>query len=104
MRKDALLKLADILENEVKDENFNMNDWKCGTQACAIGHAMTHKWFTDRKFRNKNNECGNIVPIYKEYNGWDAIEKFFQITGEEAYYLFDDDESRKDNITRWSVS
>jgi hypothetical protein len=108
MDQEKLLRLADFLEI-LPDERFNLKRWSqdhfeptaCETTACACGWASVIfpelalkpvKFNTGRKsiyFTDKDNI---------EYFGWIAIEKFFDLTQEEANDLFFVDSYRECNI------
>lgn len=89
--KERLLRLADLLENLPKDgPRFDMEVWyKCGTTACAVGHACLNPWFRRRGL--KLGEKNNLEYAEPEYRGdtekW-AAAAFFNIGLDEAEYLF----------------
>jgi hypothetical protein len=57
----------------------------CGTIACAVGHAGLNPWFRSQGFKTNIREA-NIE--YKMDVSWDAIENFFEVSKNEALYLF----------------
>lgn len=90
-------------------EAFDLDDWTnaigqycdsdrpdCGYSACAVGHAM---------FDHRFNALGLVnhkgAPSYQGETDWDAVEKFFDISGSTAWKLFspnsyDEDVTPKD--------
>jgi len=86
---EALKRVADILESK-SDEDVSLVRWKCGTTACAIGHAASDPWFIDRGLRLDIT----ALPIYRQKNesgfwtGWIAVERFFDLSSEESHSLF----------------
>lgn len=100
MNAERLLKLAELLETKVSRKSFNfdvfyMTDEKkeCGYVACAIGHAMIDPWFTRRGFKKGKRSRtvfnkDHATPHYKGKYGWDAVENFFDLSFEEAIFLF----------------
>lgn len=63
-------------------------DLSCMTSACAIGH--TAHLFKKQGFKLKldSDEPDRLIPFYKTYYGIIAVSKFFDLTLEEADYLF----------------
>lgn len=99
MKKQRLLKLADHLENNVMDHEFDMKEWKCGTTACAVGHAASIPSFQRAglklvSYRMKVSGDGYkaFCPIYKGDYGYLGVANFFGIGVDEAHSLFDPDE------------
>lgn len=86
---EALNHVIRVLE-KVEDINFNISHWvedTCGYSACAIGWACQNKWFSDQNFiLNKANS-----PMFMGETRWDAIKIFFNLTFQEACYLFNGD-------------
>ncbi len=88
-----LRKLADYLRT-VPPKVFDMNIWckkkGCGTVACALGHAaqipsfkragLHFEWFTHHR--------DEAIVRFGEFDGTEAAEAFFGITGALAYGLF----------------
>lgn len=90
MKKDRLLKVAEILE-DVKPSLFDISCWfdretgnACNTVACALGWAAQHPWFMARGL------CldGENEPYFNGNYGEYAAEEFFDITHTQAAYLF----------------
>jgi hypothetical protein len=108
---DRLLKLADVLENQVAEENFDMAVWgthygdhapeeknHCGTSACALGWAaMTPEFKADglkgEWKRTHDKDRGRFLAISYFNGNWtltdtDAGAEFFGLSGREASDLF----------------
>lgn len=88
MNKDRLRKLADHLDT-VAPEKFDLSNWSCGTTACAVGHACTMPEFQMEGLSTSLNTWGRF-PKYLEYDSWDAVEAFFDLTHHQARYMFAD--------------
>lgn len=73
-----------ILENLPSGKRFSLATWMtCGTQACAVGWAATDPWFKRRGFTLDSH-----IPKYKDDLGWNAVNSFFHLSDDDAYYLF----------------
>lgn len=99
MVKSRLLILARALERFKPTERrkFNLATWKlrtrgCGTQACAAGLAASLPELKrlglslETNYSIERQTC--YVPKYRRYSAWDAIEKFFGLSPDEAFHLF----------------
>lgn len=103
MKTKRLKKLVDLMEqlesNKVeigysltfdRDDHlpttFDMNDWRCGTAACAIGWAATDEWFNSRGLTLDCGMTGN--PQFNDKENWAAVAEFFKISVADATYLF----------------
>lgn len=84
---------------ESKQKGFNLIAWGCGTTCCAIGFATLDPLFNREGFKYWVNSLGTLAPLYRELTGWTAVSKFFEITGEEADYLFSQDKYSNGNNT-----
>ncbi len=90
MQKERLELLADY-PDVIPPETFDINNWRCGTVACAIGHAA-------HLFRNQGltlvesdyeSERMKFHPEYDGDSGWSAVTEFFGLdSSEDAYDLF----------------
>jgi hypothetical protein len=69
-----------------KRENFDMEDWNCGTTACAVGWACLDPVFIEQGL---HLDYLRIAPQFEGGNGWYAVKHFFGVTFEQARYLFD---------------
>jgi hypothetical protein len=102
-----LRKLAKCLDH-VKPEQFRMSTWwagkplpGCGTAACALGHACTIPEFYVLGLRLKLKctcqYCTNaFIPVFKGMKSFEAAERFFGITQQEARDLFTSNSMRGD--------
>lgn len=111
---ERLLKLADYLENQAKDERFDLSliaetneqcefpsKTACGTAACAIGHmpqvfpkhCKYQVPFWEDGYREDHRISLEVVGKGKLDNKSDfsLAEEFFNITSEQADYLFQPD-------------
>ncbi len=66
---------------------FNLDDWHCGTSACAVGHAcispmIVGQWLT--------YDSVMPDPVFEGKVGWPAVERFFDLSTDEAEGLFGD--------------
>lgn len=82
MNPEAFENLLRVLEN-IPEDQFDLGEWECGTKACAIGWAARDAWFQDQELHLTASD-----PIFKNLFGWDAVENFFQISKNQAVYLF----------------
>lgn len=84
---------------------FDLSHWvldgaaeACGTAACAVGSAMYWKPF--RKMGLRCDGCSRFFPVYRQsdylFEGWRAVEAFFDISSPIADYLFAEDSYDKD--------
>ena len=105
--KNRLLKLAALLEADAKNKKgvkFDLGIWgrsddpeltpvsvSCGTTACAVGLAVVSGAFKRSGLYNTADLPGRISPSFDNRVGFDAVEAFFDLTGEEAGFLFSDD-------------
>lgn len=93
-----LTKLANELENKVQDKWLRMDHWaqegwteqKCGTTACAIGWATTLVPETELVLtREGGGGCTEYWgPKLGNRTGWEAVEEAFQLTEDQAEFLF----------------
>lgn len=111
MKKDALLRLADLLERRgpyeglpsLTDKNFNLSEWfhdygeTRGTVACAVGWAASDPWFNAEglKLEPYSGMTGNDMktPTFIDADGWkyrgySAVNYFFDIEGDTSSWLF----------------
>lgn len=95
MIKSRLLTLAYGLERLrlSKKRTFDMCTWSgktlCGTSACAIGYGARMKKLRKLGLSLCRPSLGSgLVPIFMHYKDWRAVEKFFGLTSDEAYFLF----------------
>ena len=113
MNIQRLTELCNLLET-VPNKQFNIDRWysagdikednspsnSCGTVCCVIGWATQHKPFNDQGFKFKFNYFPQWVmneSEYDIYDGWRAVERFFDIINTQATYLFDGDSYKSGN-------
>lgn len=96
MNKDRLLTLARYLPT-VKVETFKLSDWQCGVAACAVGHACSIPEFQAEGLTlcavtpgstPRSTLAVAAVPSYRNERGWDAVKEFFDLSYDDAEYLF----------------
>lgn len=87
-RKNRLA-LADMLENRISDENFEMKSWtnKCGTVGCALGIAVMsgefgYGWIPPRRGWETTGRPVKNGVIYE----WNEIGQ--DLFGEKSYRVF----------------
>jgi hypothetical protein len=106
MNRKRLLILANFLDN-VPVRKFNLDCWReswhdawrdgyagttdealmdiaCGTTGCAIGHACVIPEFIQEGL------VWEGYPVYGDYEVWDAVHEFFEISPSMARTLFSD--------------
>lgn len=79
---------------------FDMSLWfsdgfdggsSCGTSACAFGHCVVDPHFVKQGIQlttETHNEEGQYSIEYKGHTGYDAAEMVFDVTNEEAHFMF----------------
>lgn len=117
MNKERLLKLADFVEANAVDNKFNMMTffsrnttnpedlrYKCGTTACLAGWGCLVPEFKRDGYVAKLYDITRpdlgIVPTYDGKIMFDALEAFFDLTYEQASYLFGEYSDLGDNLPR----
>jgi hypothetical protein len=97
--------LAELSAMEKKPIRFNMGRWYddrriCGTTACAVGYCSMQDWARKQGLRLIDGMCGTIspmmVPAYGDKKGFEAVSDFFEINGDDAYFLFNDGDYEED--------
>lgn len=109
----AMLKAKDPDKNFNLKGRFNLDSWvdeaskDCGFSACAVGHMCLDKRFNDQGLIMDLDWGMEGGPEYVLENGcddnphsWDAVQMFFDISHEQAIYLFHRDQYRDDLIVR----
>lgn len=127
MKKQRLLKLADLLEADAKNRKGIKFDLTviatksdedktkyfdgeippvdCGTAACAVGLACISGAFKKSGFTYRYDDCWGIIPTYtdsdgKRYSGFDqATCPFFGLSHDESDYLFQPRRYPHDKLT-----
>ena len=92
MNKQRLQILADHLKS-VPLKALNMEVWRCGTTACAFGHACEIPSFVRAGLavadHGENCYGQRYWPTFLDCEGFEAAELFFEITSDAAQHLFD---------------
>lgn len=100
MRPRRLLRLAALLEKDAASRcgvKFNMGTWgyaarnslpslSCGTEACAIGVAVLSGEFNGLTYGTILGT--QITPLYRKWERYEAVEKYFDLSFDHARYLF----------------
>ena len=81
--------LADWLET-IPPERIEMGAWKCGTSACAVGWGCASPALAEEGLRFATRWGSVESPSYDGRSDWDAVEAFFDLTFDEADFLFFD--------------
>lgn len=84
IRNDRLGKLADHLQYNVKDDQYNSWGWR----GCAAGHATKIPEFRELGIHIKSNGDGTINFACNGLTNMDAAMEFFHITNEQARRIF----------------
>jgi hypothetical protein len=107
MNIERLKRLRQLLD-EVETPRFDMELWgnetPCGTTCCALGLAACDLEFKEQGLQAGWYSCGprlrRMFPQFGDATGFEAGEKFFDITEAQSEYLFspeayEDGEDRK---------
>ena len=114
MNKERLIALADFVDKQVDPKQFNMSRFfsklvdkdkpeiKCGTTACLAGWACTMPEFQKDGLKVgiwESYHTDMSVPLYQGLQSFRALALFFDLTAEQAEYLFgeynDQEETRE---------
>lgn len=88
MNAERLLRAADVIEGIPDDISlFNMEEWACGTARCAIGWCCSDKSFIKEGLRLFISQ-DHAYPAYKNTDGTEAVELFFDINETTFEQLF----------------
>lgn len=98
MRKERLLKFADFLDNFrlEQGEHFDIGSWlvvnDCGTSACAIGWGMKRGLFPELETYVEPSMSFTFIRLkdQPEFKTMYAVGKLFDISSDEAEWLFSD--------------
>jgi hypothetical protein len=105
MRKDLLLRLADLLEADASNDlgiKFDLSEWglvrnkeepvSCGTTACAMGLAALSGAFKDEglsyRFYDDEGACRFVEVFVGDESGFRAASKLFDIPTYVSEFLF----------------
>ena len=89
MNRERLNHLITILEN-VAPARFDLNEWKCGTTACAIGHACLDPELNRQGLYLERvaGDWGAWTPSYGDSRSWGAVQAFFDLNFSNTLHLF----------------
>jgi hypothetical protein len=94
MNRERLKHLITILER-VPPGRLKMDNWTCGTAACAAGHAAQDPVFNQQGFELRGTGSGRVpvllldtAPGADNPNNWDALEIFFGLHFDDVWRLF----------------
>lgn len=78
----------------------------CGTAACALGSAALYPPFKKAglKFMRCDSFFNEYVPMYKDFVGFYAGDRFFKISSAESRWLFDPQEYRRKRVAPSNVA
>lgn len=94
MNRQRLEHLIEVLDS-VPRKRFSLDHWSCDTSACAVGWAAQ-----DPKFKADGFKLARPLldyephPVYQPVKGgpftegWEAVCEFFELTHEDAEWLF----------------
>lgn len=91
MHKERLTTLAKHLRT-VAPENFGLEAWRCGTVACAVGHACSIPEFRTAGLRLEVYDGTALMPGYGVWSSWRAVQAFFDLSRDQADHLFYEDQ------------
>jgi len=84
-----LAELVDVVLPQIKDEEFDLTAYKCGTVACAVGHACFHPPFQEAGLALSYYDVGYTpYPMFQGSTGVKAVKEFFNLTEKEVDRLF----------------
>lgn len=86
MNRERLSQMVAMLRG-LSPSRFDISDWQCGATACAVGHACLSPYFQAQGLRLRKDYDG-VTPIYDQHDGWDAVERFFDIDAGTAEHFF----------------
>lgn len=93
-RLEQMVTMLRALPPEKRDD-FNLIHWKCGTTACAVGHACVDPVFTEQGLRRSYTDA----PSFEGRSSWDAVERFFDLNNTQSNHLFSVDEYPEFELT-----
>lgn len=91
MNRERLERLEALLRRIAKRPRklgFDLRTWKCGTAACAIGHAAMDPWFQKQGLILTGTSGDIEWPAYKRWTEFEAAAAFFGVKDNVAYELF----------------
>jgi hypothetical protein len=86
MHRERLEQMVVMLRNlPPEGPGFDIGTWRCGTTACAVGHACLNPVFQEQGFEwNKRHR----EPVFHGILSWPAVELFFGLTKGQAEHFF----------------
>lgn len=109
MKKKLLKKVAKLVVL-LPEDNFDMESWtentSCGTTFCAVGAAaalglVPNLSFCDSEFSSSKSLI--FTENRKDFLNWKAVERAFDLSEEDAEYLFSAD-AYPDGLSRKAVA
>ena len=116
MNKERLITLADWVDKNVKEKEFDMRRFfsydvnelsdltnKCGTTACLAGWAAVIPEFARAGYHVENMNSvfvTGLTIVYDGADGFNALGKFFDLDEEQVDYIFGEYDDRDETITR----
>jgi hypothetical protein len=86
---DRLLLVADALENPPPEiTSYDQNHWRCGTSACALGHALVKYGQIGNLALSENQGLAHVEGVKEIAIEWSELGKTFGLTDDEAVRLF----------------
>jgi hypothetical protein len=93
-KHNRLIKLATYLEKLPKNgklpnkKTFDLTYWSCETTACAVGYASTIPCLKRAGLELTSSLTNCSEPKYRDFTNMLAVAIFFNITVQQAEYLF----------------
>ena len=117
MNKERLLKLADFVEANAVDNNFNMTTYfsrnvrkpedlqhNCGSTACLAGWGCLVPEFKQAGYHAELYDSTRpnlgIVPVYGDHKMFDALMRFFDLKYSQSLYLFGEYADEDETVSR----
>ena len=73
----------------INDAEFSMENWKCGSVLCMLGHCASDPEFNEQDLHLvKEDFDWDFYPEYNKYIAYEAAAKFFDISFTDANYVF----------------
>jgi hypothetical protein len=89
MNRKRLMHTAREVLPYIKPEKFCMGTWKCQTAACAFGHECMTVEARKAGLRLVHEGDGDYCPTLGEAEGMKAAAAYYDISEEDACWLFD---------------
>jgi hypothetical protein len=72
-----------VLEG-VKDSEFKMGVWLCGSVGCVLGHCSLDSWFNEQGFYFDGGRGRTSRPAFKGFEDMDVTDAFQKLLGTEV--------------------